>query len=196
MGCQEPWMRQEQAERYKPSCQERRRKPVGLITYKSFYSRAEGRMPRRILAKTTGSTLAELMTVIVIISSLAAMAVPTFVTYRDRSRVTQVIGSSEAIRAALASYAAGNPQHIYPETGAITDFNSLRLVVNAHGGMLPLNAIFSVARYNFYDSDGDGIADTYALRLSVNGVSHATAGAQLLLTPEGIFKCTVSGDPC
>jgi type II secretory pathway pseudopilin PulG len=153
-------------------------------------------MPRRILAKTVGSTLMELMVVVAIIASLAAMAVPTFVAYRDKARITQVVGSSEAIRAALASYAASNSQNVYPLTGTITDFNSLSLVVNAHGGMLPLSAIFSVAHYNLYDSDGDGIADTYSMRLIVNGVSNATVGAQLLLTPEGIFKCTTSGNPC
>jgi type II secretory pathway pseudopilin PulG len=41
-----------------------------------------------ILAKTAGSTL---------IASLAALAVPTFVPYRDRSRVAQALSSSEAI---------------------------------------------------------------------------------------------------
>ncbi len=153
-------------------------------------------MPRIILAKTAGSTLIELMTVVVVIASLAALAVPTFVTYRDRSRVAQAIGSSEAIRSALASYAAGHSQQLYPATGEITDFNSLRLVVNANGGMLPLSAIFSFDSYNLYDSNGDGIADTYAMRLIVNGVSNATTGAQLLLTPQGIFRCTTSGNPC
>jgi type II secretory pathway pseudopilin PulG len=153
-------------------------------------------MHRIILAKTAGSTLIELTVVVAIIASLAAMAVPTVVTYRDKSRVTQVLGSSEAIRAALASYAAGNSQNVYPLTGAITDFDSLRLVVNAHGGMLPLRTIFSVGHYDFYDSDDDGIADTYSMRLIVNGVSNATTGAQLLLTPQGIFKCTPSGNPC
>src|SRR5262249_31853943 len=153
-------------------------------------------MPRRILAKTAGSTLIELTVVFPIIASLAALAVPTFVIYRDRSRVTQVIGSSEAIRAALASYAASHSQHLYPATGEITDFDSLRLVVNAHGGMMPPNAIFSVAHYDSYDSNGDSIADTYSMRLIVNGVSNATAGAQLLLTPQGILKCTTGGDPC
>ena len=153
-------------------------------------------MPKRILAQTSGFTLVELTVVVAVIASIAAMAVPTFVTYRDRSRVTQVVGSSEAIRAALASYATSDPQNGYPATGAITDFDSLRLVVNANGGMMPPSANFSVAHYDFYDSDGDGIADTYALRLIVNGVSNAMAGAQLLLTPEGIFKCTPSGNPC
>ena len=153
-------------------------------------------MPRIILAKTVGSTLMELMVVVAIIASLAAMAVPTFVTYRDKSRVTQVVGSSEAIRAALASYAAGNSQNVYPLTGVITDFDSLRLVVNKNGGVLPSAAIFTVRNYASYDSDGDGVADTYSMRLIVNGVPPSLLGSQILLTPEGIFKCTPSGNPC
>jgi prepilin-type N-terminal cleavage/methylation domain-containing protein len=153
-------------------------------------------MPRIVRAKTAGYTLIELMVVMAIMASLATIGVPTFVTYRDRSRVSQVVGSSEAIRAALASYAVGNAQNVYPSTGTITDFNSLRLVVNANGGMLPPSAIFSVDHYDLYDSDGDGIEDTYSMRLIVNGVMSATAGAQLLVTPQGIFKCTASGNPC
>jgi type II secretory pathway pseudopilin PulG len=136
------------------------------------------------------------MVVVAIMASLAAMAVPTFVTYRDRSRVAQVVGSSEAIRAALASFAASNAQNAYPSTSTITDFNSLRLVVNAHGGMLGTGTDFSVDHYDFFDSDGDGIADSYSMRLIVDGVAHAIAGAQLLITPQGIFKCTPSGNPC
>jgi prepilin-type N-terminal cleavage/methylation domain-containing protein len=153
-------------------------------------------MPRIVLAKTAGFSLVELTVVMAIIASLAALGLPTFVTYRDRSRVAQVVGSSEAIRAALASYAASSSQNAYPLTGAITDFASLRLVVNMHGGMLQPSAIFSVTHYAFYDGDGDGIAETYSMRLNVNGVSNAIAGAQLLITPKGIFKCTTSGNPC
>jgi prepilin-type N-terminal cleavage/methylation domain-containing protein len=153
-------------------------------------------MYKRVLAKTAGFTLVELLLVVAIMTSLAAAAIPTFVAYRDKSRIAYVIGSSETIRAALASYAAGNAQNIYPLTGTITDFNSLRLLVNAHGGMLPSSVSFTVDHYNFYDSDGDGITDTYSLRLIVNGVQNAIAGAHILLTPRGIFPCTASGSPC
>src|SRR5436190_2558840 len=106
------------------------------------------------MTKTAGFVLVELMIVVAIIGTLAIMAVPTFIAYRDRSRVTQVVGSSEAIRSAFASYAASSPGNTYPLNGAITDFNSLRLVVNGNGGMLPATAIFAVANYAFYDTDG------------------------------------------
>ena len=148
------------------------------------------------MPKTAGFTLIELMIVIAIISTLAAMAVPTFITYRDRSRVAQVVGSSEAIRSALASYAANSPGNAYPLTGAITDLSSLRLMVNTNGGMLPSTAIFTVSNYAAYDSNSDGVADTYSMRLIVNEVPSSLPGAQILLTPEGIFKCTPSGNPC
>ena len=55
------------------------------------------------MTKTAGFVLIELRIVVAIICTLAIMAVPTFIAYRDRSRVTQVVGSSEAIRSAFAS---------------------------------------------------------------------------------------------
>lgn len=148
------------------------------------------------MTKTAGFTLVELMIVVAIITTLAAMAVPTFISYRDKSRVAQVVGSSEAIRAALASYAANSSGNAYPLTGVITDFSSLRLMVNNSGGMLPSATIFTVSNYASYDSNSDGVADTYSMRLIVNGVPTSLSGAQILLTPEGIFKCTSSGNPC
>jgi type IV pilus assembly protein PilA len=148
------------------------------------------------MAKTAGFTLIELMIALAIIAVLAAVAVPQFSNYRDRSRVTQVVANSEAIRAALASYAASSQGNIYPPTTMITDLSSLRLVVNAHGGSLPESAIFTLNHYNLYDSNGDSVVDTYSMRLAVNGVSNDIPGAQLLITPQGILKCTPTGNPC
>lgn len=148
------------------------------------------------MAKTAGFTLIELLTAVFIIGVLVTIMVPLFSTYRARSRVTQVVASSEAIRAALTSYAANSQWNTYPPTAAITDFGSLRLVVNTHGGSLPANAIFAVNHYALYDSNSDTLANAYSMRLAVNGVSDSTPGAQLLVTPQGILKCTPTGDPC
>ena len=148
------------------------------------------------MAKAAGFTLIELMITVAIIAVLAAVAVPQFSNYRARSRVTQVVATSEAIRAAFASYAASNQEHTYPPTATITDYDSLRLLVNAHGGALPASAIFAVNHYNPYDSTGGGVVDTYSMRLAVNDVADGIPGAQILITPQGILKCTPTGNPC
>ena len=96
----------------------------------------------------------------------------------------------------LASYAASSQGNTYPPTATITDFDSLRLVVNAHGGMLPESAIFTLNHYNPYDSNGDSVVDTYSMHLAVNGVSNGISGAQLLITPQGNLKCSPTGNPC
>ena len=149
-----------------------------------------------IPSKAAGFTLIEIMLVVIIIGILAAIAVPSFLIYRDKGRISQVIGTSEAVRAALASYAASHINNDYPSTDTITDLGSLSAIVNLHGGTLPATGIFSVNHYGFYDSNADGIADTYSMRLIVNGIAATTPGATILLTPQGIFKCTASGSPC
>jgi prepilin-type N-terminal cleavage/methylation domain-containing protein len=47
-------------------------------------------MYKRVLAKTAGFTLVELLLVVAIMTSLAAAAIPTFVAYRDKSRIAML----------------------------------------------------------------------------------------------------------
>ncbi len=148
------------------------------------------------MSRAAGFSLLELMVSVAIIAVLAVISVPAFMTYRDRSMITQVVGSSEAIRAAFASYAAGSSDNNYPPSVAITNFATRRTVVNDHVAALPTAAVFTVQHYDFYDSDGDSVADAYSMRLLVNGVKTTLPGAQILITPQGILKCTLSGAPC
>lgn len=144
-----------------------------------------------------GFTLIELMIVIAILRILVATAVPNFLVYRNKSRIAMVVHTSEAIRAALASYAVDSPEHRYPPTGSITTYATLRDLVNQHGGSLPqAGEFFDVQDYQRFDATELGEEDSYAMRLVVKGIPNTYRGFELLVTPTGIKQCTAAGNPC
>src|SRR2546428_2626444 len=135
--------------------------------------------------REAGFTLIESMIVLAIIGILAAAAVPTFSSYRNKSRVAVVVATSESIRGAMSSFAADSPNNLYPPTGSIgTTYDNLRTIANRNGASLPATASqVSISGIDYSSANGYG----YTISIATI-VPAGTPGETLIVTPEGIIK--------
>jgi len=136
----------------------------------------------QVLKRETGVTLIELMIVVAIIGILATIAVPNFISYRNKSRVAAAVGTAEGIRAALASYADDSTGNLYPLKASIdTAYDQLVLIANRNGGTLPANPAVVAIESLAYESDGSN----YTLIIKTTVPDNFT-GRTLVVTPQGI----------
>ena len=131
-----------------------------------------------------GFSLIELLVAVAIISILAVVALPDFVSYRHKSVVAAVMGTAGDMRAGLASYASDSSNTRFPLTADIGGWEALRTIVNTHGGSLKYtSAAMGIQTISYTSEDGA----TYLLQIIVN-VPAGVAGRTVSVTPESIIK--------
>jgi len=138
----------------------------------------------------TGLTLIELMVVLTIIGILAAIAVPNFISYRDKARIAAAVETSQSIRDAFAFYAQSQPDNLYPESSEISDWDSLKAMCRENGTNLINTEAAQGIQFVSYTVPDD--LTNYEVKIKVTGIDLSIIGSCITIQPAGIVKYSMS----
>lgn len=144
-----------------------------------------------MVQKSRRLILVKLLIILMIVAIFAIIALPNYVSYRNKQRVLEAMSTMDSVRKALESFASTCFGHLYPADSAIIDWSNLAKICNENGAMLKLTeeeSGITFISYDRKDSNLDGVDDTYVLVVEVTNLPNEVFGKRIIVTPSGLIK--------